>query len=183
MSLNLLRNELNKDTPALTHVINYWRDFNPNVVIIAYTELKRRDYSIGDKLESKINKLCETYNIPDIDKLINEKLLNFKDMSDEQFIQEVKELDNDELFIKTNYVEKGNNLTSDRIIFTIIGAILGLPASYYFQPGIVRSQSLVRYLEDFDYYLKQEDLLTNIIVSILVFIILGLIFAYFKNKK
>ena len=67
--------------------------------------------------------------------------------------------------------------------FFIIGAILGLPLSYYLQPQIVRQKiSLLDYVKKIDMIFKAEDLIGNIILSVIVFAIIGAIIGYFIDR-
>ena len=67
----------------------------------------------------------------------------------------------------------------------VIGAILGIPLSYYFQPEIVKSKlgGVGGYLKNFDKIVDNSDLLGNVILSIVVFAFVGGVIGYFMDKN
>lgn len=71
-----------------------------------------------------------------------------------------------------------------KTIFTIIGAILGLPLSYYFQPEMVKAKigGISGYVKHFDEILEAEDLIGNVIIGVVVFALIGFIIGYFMDK-
>jgi ABC-type antimicrobial peptide transport system permease subunit len=71
------------------------------------------------------------------------------------------------------------------IIFAILGAILGVPLSYFFQPEIVKSKvgGIGGYIQHLDQIVQNESFLTNVIVSVVIFAIVGGIFGYFMDKN
>jgi hypothetical protein len=72
-----------------------------------------------------------------------------------------------------------------KVTFAIIGAILGLPLSYYFQPELVRVKigGIGNYFKYFNYILKDSDYLGNVILSVLIFAIIGGLIGYFIDKN
>jgi hypothetical protein len=72
-----------------------------------------------------------------------------------------------------------------KVTFAIIGAILGLPLSYYFQPELVRVKigGIGNYFKYFNYILKDSDYLGNVILSVLIFAIIGGLIGYFIDKS
>lgn len=47
----------------LITIIQKWQQFDVNSVLIAYSELKRRNASIPDEIFNELNKFCKTNNI------------------------------------------------------------------------------------------------------------------------
>jgi hypothetical protein len=72
-----------------------------------------------------------------------------------------------------------------KVTFAIIGAILGLPISYYFQPELVRTKvgGIGGYFNHFGDILKNSDYLGNVILSVLIFAIIGGLIGYFIDKN
>jgi phage shock protein PspC (stress-responsive transcriptional regulator) len=68
-------------------------------------------------------------------------------------------------------------------IYPIIGAILGIPLSYFFQPRIVQTLSgMSQYLGRLDKIIDNEKLLSNVLFSIVTFTLIGYIIGYFVGK-
>ncbi|MGB3343247.1 MAG: hypothetical protein WBA61_05000 [Aequorivita sp.] len=65
------------------------------------------------------------------------------------------------------------------LIFTLIGGLLGVPLSYFFQSS---SRSMASYLRHFDDGLS-EDFLGNVIIGVIIFAVIGTIIGYIINKK
>ncbi len=70
------------------------------------------------------------------------------------------------------------------IIFSLIGAILGLPLSYYFQSEIIKRKvgGIGGYIKHFDEILNDKDLLLNVIFGIIVYGLIGFIIGYFMDN-
>ena len=47
----------------LITIIQKWEQYDVNSVLIAYSELKRRNASIPDEIFNELNKFCKTNNI------------------------------------------------------------------------------------------------------------------------
>jgi hypothetical protein len=65
-----LKGILQTDTPALTAIIDYWKDYEPNTVLLAYAELKRRKYELNEKLNKRLNDFCAKNNSENIDSVL-----------------------------------------------------------------------------------------------------------------
>jgi hypothetical protein len=77
-------------------------------------------------------------------------------------------------------MKKGNF----KFLFGSIGAWLGLPLSYYFQPGMVRQKmSITTYMKEFIDILKYKDLYPNVIISVIVFAAIGFAIGYFIDNN
>ena len=58
-----------------------------------------------------------------------------------------------------------------KVTFAIIGAILGIPLSYYFQSEMVKSKvgGIGGYLTHLDEIIKNSNLVGNVILSVIIF--------------
>ncbi len=72
-----------------------------------------------------------------------------------------------------------------KVTFAIIGAILGLPLSYYFQSNMVQSKvgGIGGYLENFGDVVSNSDLLGNVVLSVVVFALVGGVIGYFVDEN
>lgn len=72
-----------------------------------------------------------------------------------------------------------------KVTFAIVGAILGIPLSYYFQSEMVRSKvgGIGGYFKHFDDIMKDGDIAGNVILSIVIFAIIGGLIGYFIDKN
>ena len=72
-----------------------------------------------------------------------------------------------------------------KVIFAIIGAILGIPLSYYFQSEMVKAKvgGIGGYLTHFDEIVSNSNLLTNVILSVVIFALVGGLIGYFMDKN
>ncbi|MCA0447298.1 MAG: hypothetical protein LCH54_13825 [Bacteroidetes bacterium] len=72
-----------------------------------------------------------------------------------------------------------------KVIFAVIGAILGIPLSYFFQSEMVRTKvgGIFGYLQHFGDIVNESSLLGNVILSVVIFAIIGGIIGYFLDKK
>lgn len=78
------------DSPALTAVIDYWKDYDPKPVLLAYAELKKRNYAIPERLLKRENEFCAKHNYNNIDTFLNAYLKeNGYDSYEEYFDKEV----------------------------------------------------------------------------------------------
>lgn len=71
-----------------------------------------------------------------------------------------------------------------KVLFAIIGAILGIPLSYYFQSEMVRAKvgGIGNYLQNFGDIVSNGNLLGNVILSVVIFAIVGGVVGYFIDK-
>jgi predicted nucleic-acid-binding Zn-ribbon protein len=64
----------NTDSPALTHVLDYWWEYDSNTVILSYAELRSRKYPIPDNLIKKLSAYLEKNNTVSLEQLLNNLL-------------------------------------------------------------------------------------------------------------
>lgn len=77
-------------------------------------------------------------------------------------------------------------LLNKKITFSILGAILGIPLSYYFQSEVVKNivGGFGGYIQHFfDIIIKNSDFSINIIPSIVIFAVIGGIVGYFMDAS
>lgn len=90
MKILTLKQISNMDSPALTAVIDYWKDYDPKPVLLAYAELKKRNYAIPERLLKRENEFCAKHNYNNIDTFLNAYLKeNGYDSYEEYFDKEV----------------------------------------------------------------------------------------------
>ncbi|MFA5327642.1 MAG: PspC domain-containing protein [Prolixibacteraceae bacterium] len=81
-----------------------------------------------------------------------------------------------------------------KITFGLLGAMLGVPLSYYFQSVIIknyRGNGMFSYLRNFTKIVDEYDrfvgngwdIVSNLFLSVIIFAILGVIAGYFLDKK
>lgn len=72
-----------------------------------------------------------------------------------------------------------------KVILTIIGGILGIPLSYYFQPEMVQEKigGLGGYIRNFGDIINQKDLIGNVFLGVFIFALVGFIIGYFLDSK
>lgn len=71
-----------------------------------------------------------------------------------------------------------------KIPFTIIGAILGIPLSFYFQTELIQTKvgGMSGYLRHFSQVLDSTELAGNVLVSMIVFAIIGAVIGYLVDN-
>ncbi|MCK9414534.1 MAG: zinc ribbon domain-containing protein [Prolixibacteraceae bacterium] len=72
-----------------------------------------------------------------------------------------------------------------KVQFAFIGAILGLPLSYYFQSDYVKSKvgGMGGYLKNFGDVVSNSDLVGNVILSVVIFALVGGVIGYFVDEN
>lgn len=59
------------DSLALTSIIDFWKYNEPKSVLLAYAELKKRNYAISERLSRRQNEFCAKNNYENIDIFLN----------------------------------------------------------------------------------------------------------------
>ena len=72
-----------------------------------------------------------------------------------------------------------------KVSYAIIGAILGIPLSYYFQLEVVKYEmgGISGYIQHLDQITKYSSLLENVVLSVVIFAILGGVIGYFIDEN
>jgi phosphotransferase system glucose/maltose/N-acetylglucosamine-specific IIC component len=72
-----------------------------------------------------------------------------------------------------------------KVLFAIIGAILGIPLSYYFQSEMVQSKmgGIGGYIQHFDQIANNSNLLGNVVLSVVIFAVVGVVIGYFIDEN
>jgi len=63
-----------RDSLSLSSIIDYWKDYDPKSVLLAYAELLGRKFPIPSHLTKKQNEFCAKYNNTDMDTFLNSYL-------------------------------------------------------------------------------------------------------------
>ena len=155
----------------LVKIMDEWYKYDPKVILILNSELKSRNYETSYSLEKKQNEFSSKYKHTNIDEFLDKYLKN-----DNYFEFMQKGIDG------VSETKKPSN--KKKIIFTIIGAILGLPLSYYFQPEMVRQKmSLLDYTTKLNEVFEQKDLIGNVILGVVILAVIGFVVGYFMDKN
>lgn len=83
---------------------------------------------------------------------------------------------------------------SKKITFGLLGAVLGVPLSYYFQSDIIknyRGNGMFSYLKNFTKIVDEYDrfagngwdIVSTLFLSVIIFAIMGVVAGYFMEKK
>jgi len=83
---------------------------------------------------------------------------------------------------------------SRKISFGLLGAVLGVPLSYYFQSDIIknyRGNGMFSYLRNFTKIVDEYDrfvgngwdIVSNLFLSVIIFVILGVVAGFFLDNK
>lgn len=128
------------DSPALTAVISYWKEFDKKTVILSYLELQRRKFNLDVNIQKKLNSFAEKQG-KSIEELVNEYKEDDDFKNYEQYAETLKieaEKENEKKrIIEAEKLEKNKNKT----IFTplniclFLGLCIGcyLPIKYLIQ--------------------------------------------------
>lgn len=89
------------------------------------------------------------------------------------------------IFLPIYFMRRQNNKFIRTVIFAIVGAILGVPLSYFFQSSIIQSKfgGIGGYLQHFGDVLGNSDLVGNVIISVVIFALLGGVIGFFLDRN
>ena len=62
------------DSMAQTAVLEYWNDYSPMSVLLAYAELKRKNFLLPNRAEKGAIDFCKKNDVADIDTFLNSKM-------------------------------------------------------------------------------------------------------------
>ncbi len=93
------------------------------------------------------------------------------------------------IFYVTTFQNKNRKVT-----LGLLGALLGVPLSYYFQSDIIknyRGSGMFSYLKNFPKIVDEYDrfvgngwdIVSNLFLSVIIFAIMGVVAGYFMDKK
>ncbi len=131
MEKRILKEITKTDTPALTSIIDYWKDYDATTVLLAYAELKRRNYSLNNKLliriNERINEFCAKHNSTDIESMLSVALKEIGYNSyDECYEKEIGAVKNAEAE-RTNKIEIGSpSIDNDEKRYPALRTISGI---------------------------------------------------------
>lgn len=89
-----------------------------------------------------------------------------------------KEIDKEKDTVKSKSAKM-----SKKVRLASIGALIGIPLSFYFQSGIVKIGGLGSYFKHFDQVIKNSSLLGNVVLSVAIFAIVGGVIGYFMDES
>jgi cobalamin biosynthesis protein CobD/CbiB len=92
---------------------------------------------------------------------------------------------NAEKIISVDAGKTKSEYVSQKVAFAIYGGILGIPLSYYFQSEMVKNKvgGIGGYLKNFGQIVDNSDLLANVIISVIIFAIIGGVIGYFVDEN
>ena len=135
MKVTSLQEISKMDSFALTSVLDYWKDYEPKSVLLAYAELKRRNYSIPSSLLNKQVQFSERNNGQNIEHLLG---VTMKEMGfnsyDEYFYKEFpkKALTEEQIKVElekeskldSGVINQNNILSAGRAIKSVVSLIV-----------------------------------------------------------
>ncbi len=135
MKVTSLQEISKMDSFALTSVLDYWKDYEHKSVLLAYAELKRRNYSIPSSLLNKQVQFSERNNGQNIEHLLG---VTMKEMGfnsyDEYFYKEFpkKALTEEQIKVElekeskldSGVINQNNILSAGRAIKNVVSLIV-----------------------------------------------------------
>ena len=116
-------NEIHRiDSLALTAIIEYWKDYDANSVILAYAELKRRNFPVPERLQKKQIQFCDKNNVANIEDLLNLFLKeNQFNSYEEIFEKEIVSIQKEKtLKIKNALIDPSNIISAGKAIKNVV---------------------------------------------------------------
>ena len=166
------------DSLALTAIIDYWKDYDAKSVLLAFAELKKRDYQIPERLIKKQIAFCEKYGIENINTFTN---LNFKELgfnpNEEDFIK-------DNIKTATEYIETHqlkatltsiNNIDGEKIIYAgqqikrIVYIVIFIMSFFIISYIIARNLNDINEIKALYLFLLFIGIISNLIVLRLLY--------------
>jgi hypothetical protein len=120
-------NEINSiDSLALTAIIEYWKDYDTNSVVLAYAELKRRNFPIPERLQNKQIQFCAKNNVANIEDLLNlflkeNQFNSYEDFFEKEIVSIQKEKFTEKtLKIKNTGIDSSNFISAGKAIKNVV---------------------------------------------------------------
>lgn len=126
-------NEIHRtDSLALTAIIEYWKDYDTNSVILAYAELKRRNFPVPERLQKKQIQFCDKNNVANIEDLLNlflkeNQFNSFEEFFEKEIVSIQKEKSAEKtLKIKNAVIEPSNIISAGKAIKNVVYVVLAM---------------------------------------------------------
>lgn len=185
MEIRNLKEISKMDSPALSSLLDYWKDYDTNSILLAYAELKRRKYTIPTSLQKKQNQFCEKNNIQNIEELLNTTMKEMGFNSYEEYYynefpekalteeqkKEIAENKNVEKILKINSsaINPNNILSAGKAIKSVVYVTLIMILSAVFAFMIVSSSKDIDTIKNTYVFMGILSLICNIIILIQLF--------------
>ena len=164
-------NEIHRtDSLSLTSIIEYWKDYDTNSVILAYAELKRRNYPVQKMLQKKQIQICDKNNVANFEDLINLFLKENQLNSYEEFIEnEIVSIQNaksSEKILKIKYAvnDPSNIILAGKAIKNVVYTTLILITIAVIAFLIVSSSTDIKTIKNTYISIGLLSLICNIII-------------------
>lgn len=160
------------DSLALTAIIEYWKDYDTNSVILAYAELKRRNFPVPERLQKKQIQFCDNNNVTNIEDILNLFLKENQFNSYEEFfekeivsIQKVKSAERT-LKIKNSVIEPSNIISAGKAIKNVVYTTLIMITIAVIAILIVSSSKDMNTIKNTYIFIGLLSLVCNIIILV-----------------
>ncbi len=164
-------NEIHRtDSLALTAIIEYWKDYDTNSVILAYAELKRRNFPIPERLQKKQIQFCDKNNVAKIEDLLNlllkeNQLNSYEELFEKEIvsIQKAKSAEKT-LKIKNAVINPSNIISAGKAIKNVVYTTLLMITFAVIAFLIVRSSRDLETIKNTYIFIGLLSLICNIII-------------------
>lgn len=122
------------DSLALTAILDNWKEFEPKMVLWAYAELKRRNYSFPERLQERKSEFCAKFHKATIDLFLSDYVYESGYSTYEQYLnheisRENRSLEKETFKIPGDVNNEGRRYPALRIIsviFKIFAWVVGI---------------------------------------------------------
>ena len=168
------------DSLALTSVLDYWKDYDPTSVLLAYGELKRRDYGIPESLSKKQNQFCEKYSAPNIEDFLNTSMKEIGFNSYEEYFykefperalteaqrkeKEEKKIEEKELKNNSSAINPSNIVSAGKALKSVVSVTLLMIVIAVIGIFIAGSSEDLQTIQNTNAFVGVSILLCNIII-------------------
>ncbi|MFM7682889.1 MAG: hypothetical protein ACKO7P_09095 [Bacteroidota bacterium] len=114
------------DSLALTAIIEYWKDYDTNSVVLAYAELKRRNFPLPERLQNKQIQFCDKNSVSNFEDLLNiflkeNQFNSYEDFFEKEIVSIQKEkLAEKTLKIKNTGIDPSNFISAGKAIKNVV---------------------------------------------------------------